>query len=91
MYIKALEKKLIDEICGSHEEALQKSIEKAALFAKIDGIARHKTKLLLRHDTIQYMTQNFEAEVEKFVNDVQSTVVQNNLQKYVDNLKKRKN
>jgi hypothetical protein len=68
---------------------MQKAYEEAVAYAKIPEGARVASKLLCREEGLKEMEANREKDKEHFCGFITQEVVQKNLKRYVEGLKKR--
>jgi hypothetical protein len=87
---EALEKLLPNVINDrASSGVMQKAYEEAVAYAKIPEGARVASKLLCREEGLKEMEANREKDKEHFCGFITQEVVQKNLKRYVEGLKKR--
>lgn len=85
---QALEVKLVDELCDPN--SLLALAEKRALdWCKIPTHAREVTKLSMRAETLDKLVNHRNADLKMFIETTTDPVLQKNIEKYLESLKKR--
>jgi len=86
---EALDIGLIDEMVSSTEEAHQQVDKAMTNFMKIPSIALYSSKMLMRNDLYNRLSDNREKDVDNFVSFILQPEVQNNLGRYLEALKNK--
>ena len=86
---EALQIKLVDELARDKADAIEKCKKYILSYDNIPAIGRTASKLELRSDLIQWMKENKEADVKKFVDYTSLPKVQAGLKLYVEYLKQK--
>jgi len=87
---EAYEIGMIDDLVESEEEGMKVAIEVAKEYIKIPAMARGLTKLDARKDTIDEFNKIREMDLKQFVSFIPQPMVQKQLGKYIESLKKKK-
>ncbi|XP_012223448.1 enoyl-CoA delta isomerase 1, mitochondrial-like [Linepithema humile] len=86
---KALQLGLVDELAKDKADAIEKCKNYILSYANIDSTGRAATKLALRNDSIQWLKENKEADLNTFVEFTQLPKVQAGLKLYIEYLKQK--
>lgn len=87
---KALQVGLVDEVAADKADAIEKCKAYIRLYDQIPVTARIKTKRSFRQDFLTKIEQNKKQYTANFVNVITSAEVQQLLDTFMDNLKKKK-
>lgn len=87
---EALKLNLINELVESPADLMSKAEEELDKWIKIPSAALHMTKLSLRQSHVDELISYEKEEVEQIVYFTKQDIVQNALQKYIENLKGKK-
>ncbi|EZA60296.1 hypothetical protein DMN91_011020 [Ooceraea biroi] len=85
----ALQMGLVDELAKDKADAIEKCKNYILSFKNIPANGRGATKLEVRNDLIQWMKENQEADVNKFLTYIQLPKVQAGLKFYIEHLKQK--
>ncbi|KAG8286943.1 dodecenoyl-CoA isomerase [Homalodisca vitripennis] len=86
---EALRVGLVDELASDKADALAKAEAFLSTFAKIPAAARNLTKLDFRKDTLDWLRNNQELDLKRFVDYTNQPKVQQGLELYLQSLKKK--
>lgn len=86
---EALNIGLVDELAVDKEEAIKKCQDYINSYNKVSSQARKITKLKLNADTVSWLQENRETELNEVIAFTKLPSVQNNLQKYIEALKRK--
>jgi len=87
---QALSIGLVDKVVSSKEEALDVATKQMRAFTKIPKEARHVTKLLMRQDLIDRLSNDKESDIDWFVKFCTRPSIQKPLGMYLEALKNKK-
>ena len=88
---EALQIKLVDELARDKADAIEKCKNYILSYSNIPSIGRAATKLEIRNDLIQWMKENKETDLDKFMGLVLLPKVQAGLKLYIEYLKQKSN
>lgn len=86
---EALQIKLVDELAKDKADAIEKCKNYILSYNNIPSIGRTATKLAIRNDLIQWMKENKEADINKFIGYIMLPKVQAGLKLYIEYLKQK--
>ncbi|EFN66810.1 3,2-trans-enoyl-CoA isomerase, mitochondrial [Camponotus floridanus] len=86
---EALQIKLVDELAKDKTDAIEKCKNYILSYNNIQSTAGTITKLDMRNDLIQWMKENKEVDVNRFVEYIQLPKVQHGLKLYMEQLKRK--
>lgn len=80
---------LVDELVSSPEELMTRANERVQAWTRIPDVARAMTKRMMREDTLNRLLSQKDADIENFIESTLDPVLQANLEKYLESLKKK--
>ncbi|XP_029668293.1 enoyl-CoA delta isomerase 1, mitochondrial-like [Formica exsecta] len=86
---EALQINLVDELAKDKADAIEKCKNYILSYNNIPSIGRTATKLAIRNDLIQWMKENKEADINKFIGYIMLPKVQAGLKLYIEYLKQK--
>ncbi|XP_072744638.1 enoyl-CoA delta isomerase 1, mitochondrial isoform X2 [Anoplolepis gracilipes] len=86
---EALQIKLVDELARDKADAIEKCKNYILSYNNISSIGRTVTKLEMRNDLIQWMKENKETDLNRFIEYILLPKVQQGLKLYIEYLKRK--
>ena len=78
---------LYPQVVQDRETCLAEAHKMVSTMMRIPSEARHVSKMLMRQETLDRLTQNKEADIEHFANFIRQPAIQKPLGKYLEALK----